>query len=195
MMQRLEVLNTRVVKKIIAQLEEQFGYAERPNVAFLKSSKDKLYIITRDVNLVNYDELRLESIGIYFASIENDGLRLSIEGSQMVGPKATKNVLELNDEQFTDWFKGKNVLLESSTQKVGDSVVFDISSGKIVDTIHFEKGAAILLTGGKHVEVIGIVEDIKEDVLVFKNEKGKVFETIKKHAYVLGKGKPVVNVR
>ena len=92
-------------------------------------------------------------------------------------------------------FDGKNVLVDKSPQKVGDSVIYDFASSKITETIPFEKGASILLTGGKHIGVIGTVEEIRENVLVFKNEAGKVFETTKKHAYVVGKGKPVMAIR
>ena len=92
-------------------------------------------------------------------------------------------------------FDGKNVLVDKAPQKVGDSVIFDFTSNKIGDTLSFEKGASILLTGGKHVGVIGVVEEIRENVLVFKNEAGNVFETTKKHAYVVGKGEPAMAIR
>lgn len=56
-------------------------------------------------------DLRLdfERIGLYFGTLEKDGLRLSIEGSFIVGKLAKKNVLELKDDDAIRWLKGEDV--------------------------------------------------------------------------------------
>src|SRR3989338_7405418 len=36
----------------------------------------------------------------------NKGIRLSIEGSQIIGSKAAKNIIELNEGETKLWFKG-----------------------------------------------------------------------------------------
>ena len=41
------------------------------------------------------------------------GLRLSIEGSQILGKQATKNILEVTDEQAAQWFSGQDIQTES----------------------------------------------------------------------------------
>ncbi|WP_456367089.1 methyltransferase RsmF C-terminal domain-like protein [Thermococcus sp.] len=53
-----------------------------------------------------------ERQGVYFARIESDGIRLSIEGSFLVGPKATKNVMELDDERARRYLAGESVEIE-----------------------------------------------------------------------------------
>ncbi len=50
--------------------------------------------------------------GIYFARVESDGIRLSIEGSFLVGPKATKNVVELDNERARRYLAGESVEIE-----------------------------------------------------------------------------------
>ncbi|NJE10366.1 hypothetical protein [Thermococcus sp. MAR1] len=50
--------------------------------------------------------------GVYFGRIESDGIRLSIEGSFLVGPKATKNVVELDDERARLYLAGESVEIE-----------------------------------------------------------------------------------
>ena len=53
---------------------------------------------------------------MYFANQDRTGLRLSVEGSQLIGNQATKNVLILNQEQTNQWFSGEDIKLESNLQ-------------------------------------------------------------------------------
>lgn len=59
-------------------------------------------------------DVDFERVGIYFGTIEKDGLRLSIEGSFIVGKVAKKNVLELKDSEAVKWLKGENLKVEKS---------------------------------------------------------------------------------
>jgi len=47
--------------------------------------------------------------GVYFGRIESDGIRLTIEGAFLVGPKATKNVVELDDKRARRYLAGESV--------------------------------------------------------------------------------------
>lgn len=49
------------------------------------------------------------SEGIYFGKIEKDGLRLSIEGSFIVGRVAKRGVIEINEEDAIKWLKGEDL--------------------------------------------------------------------------------------
>jgi len=46
---------------------------------------------------------------MYFCEVDNIGIRLSIEGTQIVGPKAGKNIVELDEEDTRKWFKGEDI--------------------------------------------------------------------------------------
>ena len=46
-----------------------------------------------------------------FSKIEPEGIRLSMEGSQIIGPYAKKNVLEINKENLEPWVKGEDLIL------------------------------------------------------------------------------------
>ncbi|ASJ09243.1 hypothetical protein A3L11_08385 [Thermococcus siculi] len=52
--------------------------------------------------------------GVYFGRVESDGIRLSIEGSFLVGPKATKNVVELDDERARRYLAGESVEIDEN---------------------------------------------------------------------------------
>ncbi|MFC2133906.1 hypothetical protein ACFLTH_04755 [Bacteroidota bacterium] len=115
-MQDLKILNSKEVKKILKILESQFGFKDKLEFVFLQSSKDRLYIVNRDIERIELEKLRVNALGLYFATIAKDGIRLSIEGSQIIGPKAKKNILELTDFQFEFWLKGIDMKIENDLE-------------------------------------------------------------------------------
>ena len=81
---------------------------------FMKSEEDKYYITSRDVEKVELKKLRLNAIGLYIAEVNNTQVRLSIEGSQLIGPHAKKNVVNVNETQMRDWLKGEELSVEGN---------------------------------------------------------------------------------
>ena len=76
-------------------------------------------------------------------------------------------------------------LITEGKYKVNDTIILEVPEQKIVEHLPLEKGARILLTGGRHSGTIASVEKIEGENIVFKTEK-EVFETSKKHALVIG---------
>ena len=104
-----KVLNSKEIKVILNWLKEQYGINElKIDNVFLKSTKDKIYLSTKKIAELDAKNLRINLIGMYFAK-EDNGVRLSIEGSQIIGPKATKNIVELNEEQIKQWMRGEGI--------------------------------------------------------------------------------------
>ncbi len=89
---------------------------------------------------------------------------------------------------------GRNILVDKDDFKVGDSVVIELPSQKIKQSVKLEKGALIYLTGGKHTSDIGKVEDISSRKITFKSNTGETYQTLKKYAFVVGKDKPLVSL-
>lgn len=108
-MQKLKALNSRELKELYKELE-RFGVKERLDYIVLVSSKDKLYLLSKDYANLDVSSLRINNKGMYFGKREKDGLRLSIEGSQVIN--ATKNVVELDREGMEKWVTGKDVEVE-----------------------------------------------------------------------------------
>ena len=102
----LEPLNSRDLKKINKFVKEHWGSELSKDYAYLMNNKNKIYIeyVTLDLS-----KLRIDSVGVYFGELYAEELRLSIEGSQILGPKATKNVIELSYEEMRDWLKGNEL--------------------------------------------------------------------------------------
>jgi NOL1/NOP2/fmu family ribosome biogenesis protein len=103
-------LNKKEIKPILRQLEEQFGFTEELPYIFFKNNKHKVTIITRELIQVDMTKLRMNSVGMYFCEIMDSGeIRLSIEASQIVGPKATKNVVDVNFDTAKRWMYGQDI--------------------------------------------------------------------------------------
>jgi len=102
-------------KKIIKKLNEQFGISKIPHL-FLQFGKEKIRLYSGDFDkeeLLELDKnIRIESIGLYFAKIQNDGIRLSLDGTILLKSQITKNILELSDKQSEEWFKGNDLDLK-----------------------------------------------------------------------------------
>ena len=88
----LKILNSREVKEIYAKIEEQWGCRLKLDYGFLQNSKNRVFIVTKEISRIDLDKIKFNSIGIYFCEIDKVGLRLSIEGAQIIGKNATKNI-------------------------------------------------------------------------------------------------------
>jgi len=88
---------------------------------------------------------------------------------------------------------GRNVLVDKGSHKTGDSLLFDVPSQKIVDTIPLDKGVTVFLVGGKHTGTVGIVAEIQKERIWITKDKEKL-ETLKKFAFVIGKDKPLLKL-
>ncbi|MBI5798114.1 hypothetical protein HZA98_04390 [Candidatus Woesearchaeota archaeon] len=111
-MQTVQFLNTREKKEIYKTLEEQFGSTEKLDYAFFQNSQDKIFFMSNDYAKLNTNGLRINNRGMYFATKERDGIRLSIEGAQLIKP--TKNVIHLDKKQVELWMKGEDIPMEGS---------------------------------------------------------------------------------
>jgi NOL1/NOP2/fmu family ribosome biogenesis protein len=112
MTQSLKILNSKEVKRIRELLEQQYGYAGKLDVVFMLSEKkERIYIFTKDLANVDLSKLRIDTMGLYFGTFFEDKLRLTIEGTQILGNSCTKNIVELNKKEMQTWLQGEKLLL------------------------------------------------------------------------------------
>ena len=99
-------------KRIIEQLNEQFGITDLPYLV-IQFGKEKLRLYTGNLSKEELyyldNEIRIENIGLYFAKYEDVGIRLTIDGVQLLKSQITKNILELDDNQANQWLKGNDL--------------------------------------------------------------------------------------
>ena len=113
-----EVLNGKKVRQLMKLLEEQWGTTENFGCGFLQKGND-VFLITRNVDAIDLRTFNLNSLGMYFAELRNGQLRLSIEGSQIIGKKA-KNVISLNNAQIREWMRGEDIILNDGSDEKQD---------------------------------------------------------------------------
>ena len=109
----LKVMKNKEIRIILKDIENQFDCGIKGEYLFLKGlKKDRVYITTPKYKDVPKEGLKINNIGLYFGTIEKDGFRLSIEGTELLDhPK--KNILELSDEEFEAYMAGENLRVES----------------------------------------------------------------------------------
>ncbi|MBR9704948.1 hypothetical protein GOV12_06045 [Candidatus Pacearchaeota archaeon] len=111
-------INKKQKKKIIEQLNDQYGITELP-YEILKFGKEKLRIFSGnyenlDLNILD-KALRIENIGLYFAKYERDEIRLTLDGVQILKNQISKNIVEINEKESQEWLKGYD--LQTKAQK------------------------------------------------------------------------------
>ncbi len=114
-MLRLKILNSKDIKRIMELVELQWGAKLKPDYAFLINSKNRIYAVNREVGSIPFEQLRINSMGLYFGELLDETIRLSIEGSQIIGPHATKNVVDISDDEMARWLRGEDLGRDSGS--------------------------------------------------------------------------------
>ncbi len=103
-------LNKKEIKPILQKLEEQFGFTQELQYVFFKNNKHKVMIINKELAHIDMEKIRINNFGVYMGEImDSREVRLSIEGSQIIGPFATKNVVEVDFETAKRWMYGQDI--------------------------------------------------------------------------------------
>jgi len=123
----MKIIYSSKKKKIISQLNEQYGISKLPYLLIKFGDPRKFQKFSGPKNSGNFsgdkiriysgslsnDELNtlaanliIETIGLYFAKTEKDGIRLTLDGIQILKQQITKSILELNDKQADEWLRG-----------------------------------------------------------------------------------------
>ena len=114
----MKILLSSQKKKILKQLNEQFGITSLPYL-ILKFGKDKLRAYSGSFSIEEINQLdnnlRIENMGLYFAKQQVDGIRLTLDGVQLFKDQISKNILILDDKQAEDWLKGQDLDIKSDS--------------------------------------------------------------------------------
>src|SRR3989344_637272 len=113
----LKILNSKERQKIAEKLKERFGIESIPYM-IVQSGKERLRIAS--INL-STDEIRklsqtanIELIGLYFATLVNDEIRLSIDAKHLLKSQINKNIIEISEKEKDEWLKGRDLQKENA---------------------------------------------------------------------------------
>jgi NOL1/NOP2/fmu family ribosome biogenesis protein len=105
----MKFLNSKELKHLRGLLEKCYGAGEKLDYVFMLSENGGIYFASDSIKLAPRAQLHIHSVGIYFGELKNEEVRLSIEGSQAVGPIAGKNVLAVDSRVAKMWMYGMDI--------------------------------------------------------------------------------------
>jgi len=116
----LKFFSEKEKENLLRLLNQQFGIKEIP-WTIAKLGKERIILFSGELSgreVLNIDRIaHIEGVGLYFAKEQIDGIRLSIEGSQLLKNQITKNIFELDEKQAEQWMLGQE--LNVKTDKKG----------------------------------------------------------------------------
>ena len=112
----LHILNSKEKKNLSKLIKKQFDCDFTFNYEVFMNTKNKIFILNKDVSKIELDELRINSLGLYFGELSRDELTLTIESSQIIGPIAKNNVLKLDYDQAKNWMKGEDFDIDTKLE-------------------------------------------------------------------------------
>ncbi len=110
-MKDINFLNKKEVKKLLNKIKGHYGIKELNLEYEFLVNKEKVYIISKGIKNLDLGKLNINSFGLYFCKADEP--RLSIEGSQLIGNFATKNIVELSDNEIEKWIHGEGIEISS----------------------------------------------------------------------------------
>ncbi len=113
-MANLKILNSKQLKLIKQIVKKQFDCDYAFDYMVMQNPDQKLYLMNKEYKNIDDSKLKINSLGMYFGQIKNGELRLSIEGSQILGPIAKKNVIEISSGLLKLWIRGHDIEVDSS---------------------------------------------------------------------------------
>jgi NOL1/NOP2/fmu family ribosome biogenesis protein len=112
----LKSLNRKEATRFLEQISKEYGCDAEAlminDYTFFMSEANKIFIIKNSIKEVNLNNLRINSLGLYFCEINHGQIRLSMEGSLMIGKIATKNILEVDGVMAREWLKGYDLEID-----------------------------------------------------------------------------------
>jgi NOL1/NOP2/fmu family ribosome biogenesis protein len=103
-------------ERILKQLKQQFGIKDVP-FRLARLGKERIIAFSGELSnreILNLDRVaHIEGIGLYFGKEEMDGIRLSIEGSQLLSSQITKNIFNLDSKQAEQWMLGQELNIKT----------------------------------------------------------------------------------
>ena len=173
---------TREVKKIIANKEIIVDGLRRKEHRFMVGFMD---VLTIPELKVHYRMLINKKGELVLVKIDDKETKIKlcrIKNKSLVGDKIQLNL-----------FDSRNILVDKNTDyKIGDTLVIEVPSQKIVHHLKLERGAVVFISKGKKVGSIGRIDTLGSDGVTCKKENGDIIETKKEYAFVVGKDKPLI---
>ena len=116
----LSFIKSNQKRDIVRELNEQFGINEIPYL-LIQAGREKMKAFSGSLSKEEIMEIsraiRVEFIGLYLLKKEQD-YRLSFDATQILSNQLTKNIVDINEEQYNLWIRGYDLDIETPTGTV-----------------------------------------------------------------------------
>ncbi len=119
-MTNIKIFNKNQKQEIANKLKKQFGISVLDGM-LVKHGAEKLFLfqgnyIPRQIRKLE-KTIPVDKVGIYFGKIQNEKIRLSMEGVHILKNQITKNIFELNKEQAEQWMMGQELQIKTGKKE------------------------------------------------------------------------------
>jgi NOL1/NOP2/fmu family ribosome biogenesis protein len=115
-MDYLKILNQNEKREILNKLNSHFGINKIKGI-LAKKREGRLFLFEENFDVKQIKTLEriipIERIGIYFAKIIKDEIRLSVEGTYLFKDQINKNIFQLTEQQSEQWMLGQELNIQT----------------------------------------------------------------------------------
>lgn len=115
-MNYLKILSQNEKREILNKLNSNFGINEIKGI-LAKKGEGRLFLFEKNFDMKQMKKLErifpIERVGIYFAKIIKDEIRLSIEGTYLFKDQINKNIFQLTEQQSEQWMQGQELNIQT----------------------------------------------------------------------------------
>jgi len=113
--------------------------------------------------------------------------------------KVRRNEVGLRSIPYIITHDGRTIRYPDPLIKAGDTVKFNLKTGKIEEIIKFDTGFLAMVTSGRNLGRVGTIENTERhlggfDIVHLKDAAGHKFATRKTNVFVIGKTSPHVSL-
>lgn len=125
--------------------------------------------------------------------------RISPEEASYKLCRVKSTIIGKNGVPFLCTHDGRTIRYPNPDVKVMDTVEVDINSGKITNWVKFDTSSLAMVTGGRNLGRIGVIQSRDRhaggfDICHIKDSAGHVFATRINNVFILGKNKALVSI-
>jgi NOL1/NOP2/fmu family ribosome biogenesis protein len=114
---QIKEMSKEEIRKLENLLKKNYGARIKFKDKIFKTSEEKIWLISKEALEFDFSKVRVNSAGLYFGKLKrNEKIQLSVEGAQLVGKKARKNIAIIDEENLKKFLQG-----------------FDFSAQKLID--------------------------------------------------------------
>lgn len=108
---KMKILDKEEVERIEEIVESNYGTKiDLKQFLVLETFEEKIWLATKNLLNLELGKLPINSIGMNFGKLKrNDKINLTVEGSQIVGATAVKNIAVLDEENTKKFMQGSDV--------------------------------------------------------------------------------------